>query len=123
MNAFSPGDKVLFARVSAVGTVVEPTGVGVEHGYYIETAAGTTHFADADQLTLLPTGTPLFNRGDSVQVAPDAPYHAGLTGTVSSPELHGPIFGYWLNLGVNDNYMWTPAEALSALVPGGGEVR
>lgn len=119
MTAFKPGDKVLLdAGAGVVGTIIDPTEIGIEHGYCLRSPSGAVRFANAEDLTTLPPETPLYAPGDAVQVANEAPHHAGQAATVSSPAHRGAIFGYWLRLDMRDSYAWIPAEALNPLHAG-----
>jgi hypothetical protein len=120
MNAFNPGDLVMFTlgRASYIGTV-QPDTSGA-HDYIIETPSGTRWYVGPDELTLLPAGTPLFRAGQQVRVADDAPFHPGAAASIGGPEFRGVLFGYRLHLGDGSATGWAPAGALKPMV---GELR
>lgn len=94
--------------------VIETLDLDPAHDYIVHAVGGTAHFAREDELEPLPTDTPVFADGNQVLVAATR-----RTGTVSAPEFHGEMFGYWLDLDGAGEHVWVPAEVLTAL--DGGE--
>lgn len=114
MTTFSPGDKVLFHQGPGyVGFIHKPFGSGWTVTF--NPGATTGAWLCIGSLTKLPADTPVYRTGTPVQVRSDAPYGAGSRGTTCGAEIHGAMFGYWMNLDDTGERAWVPAEVLEPI--------
>lgn len=123
MSDFHRGDLVQFNYNTAVGYVRELTRIDGVNGYIVDFDIGPdkigSWFAPDDDVSKLPDELPALPHGATVHVAPDAPQHADRYGTVTGPEFHGCLFGYWVNLTGPSEHVWVPAGALALVKIGG----
>lgn len=122
MTTFNPGDKVAFRlnRADHTGMIRHPECGDHENGYLIDgdQPFPGPWFSFADGITAIPADAPILMPNTRVQVAADAPHHAGRTGYVEELKVSNDMFGYWIRVAPLLEIVWVPAAALTVFEGG-----